>query len=209
MAGVDVSGIVLVGGRSRRMGRDKAAIVVGGRTLVQRAVDALVAAGASEVVLVGAPGTAVPAVIAPVPVLEAHDSTEYDGPLRGITTGIECAHGSVCLVVGCDMPFLRPQLLALLAQRAIESGRPVLPIHQRQPEGLCSAWPRSILGALAGELEAGSRAVGNTAERLGALLLEPADYAVADPEGESFTNINTPDELAAIELTDADGAARG
>jgi len=202
-----LSGIVLVGGRSRRMGRDKATLEVGGRTLVQRAVDALVAAGVTEVVLVGAPDRAVPEVTSSVPVLEAHDSTEHDGPLQGIVAGLECVRGEVAVVVGCDMPFLRPELLALLARRAAEARRPVLPLHGRLPEGLCSAWPRSALGALRARLEAGERAVATTAERLGALLLAPAEYAAADPEGTSFTNVNTPEEFAAIQSIHSGSAA--
>ncbi len=204
-AGGSVSGIVLVGGRSQRMGRDKATLEVGGRTLVQRAVDALVAAGAIEVVLVGAPHGVLPEVTSTVAVLEARDSTAHDGPLQGIVAGLEQVRGAVAVVVGCDMPFLRPALLALLARRAAEAGRPVLPLHGRQPEGLCSAWPRSSLDALRARLEAGERAVASTAERLGAVLLEPAEYAAADPEGVSFTNVNTPEEFAAIQSTTSGG----
>lgn len=204
-----LSGIVLVGGRSRRMGRDKATLVIGGRTLVQRAVDALVAARVSEIVLVGAPDSAIPEVASPVPVIEARDATENEGPLRGVVTGLERARGDVCLVVGCDMPFVRPELLAILGSRAGETGRPVLPLHDGLPEGLCSAWPASALVALRARLDDGERALGNTAERLGALLLDPTEYAAADPSGESFTNVNTPEEFAAIESTREGDAAQG
>ncbi len=181
------------------MGRDKATLVIGGRTLVQRAVDALVAAGVSEVVLVGAPSNPLPTVSAPVPVIEARDATEHDGPLRGIVAGLEAAHGEVCLIVGCDMPLLRPELLDLLATYAMETDLPVLPRHAGQPEGLCSAWPRSTLEPLRARLEAGERAVGSTAAELGARFLDPLEYASVDATGESFTNINTPEEFAAME----------
>ncbi len=199
-----VRGIVLVGGRSRRMGRDKATLEVDGRTMVQRAVDALVAAGVSEIVLVGPPSGDLPPVAAAVPVEQHRDEVEGEGPLRGILAGLaglaglQGAPSAVAVVVGCDMPYLQPPLLALLARRAVEASRPVLPRHRGQPEGLCSAWPAVAAEGIRARLAAGDRAVVTVAEALDAVYLDPDDYAEADPTGRSFINVNTPDDLAAL-----------
>jgi molybdopterin-guanine dinucleotide biosynthesis protein A len=193
---MDVTGIVLAGGRSSRMGQDKAALVLAGRTLLQRAVDALVAAGASEIVLVGAPGRPLTDVDAPVPVRLTRDAVEGDGPLRGILAGLEAARAEVAIVVGCDMPYLQPALLALLARHARAGARLVVPLHDGRPEGLCSAWRRDAVEAVRAHLAAGDRAVMSVATDLEAVRLPPEAYAGADADGRSFVNVNTPDELA-------------
>lgn len=192
-----VTGIVLAGGRSRRMGRDKAALVLDGRTLLQRAADALVAAGARELVLVGAPGRPLPSVEVPVPVLITHDPVEGQGPLQGILAGLESTPSPVALVVGCDMPYLEPGLLALLANRALDGRRLVVPLHNGRPEGLCSAWRSDAVAVVRAHLEAGDRAVMSVAEDLDALRLPPEAYAAVDPTGRSFANVNTPEDLTA------------
>lgn len=192
---MDVSGIVLAGGRSSRMGSDKAALLFEGRTLLQRAVDALDAAGVSEIVLVGAPGRALPAVSAVVPIRHTTDPVEGEGPLQGILAGLEVAHYEVAVVVGCDMPRLEPALLTLLAQHALDGARMVVPLHNGRPEGLCCAWRTDAVEVVRAHLAAGDRAVMSVAADLRALRLAPENYAEADPSGRSFVNVNTPDEL--------------
>ncbi len=195
---MDVTGIVLAGGRSSRMGSDKATLVVEGRTLLQRAVDALEAAGVREVVLVGAPGRALPEVTTTLPLRHTTDPVEGEGPLQGILAGLEAASCEVALVVGCDMPYLEPALLTLLADRALDGARLVVPLHDGRPEGLCSAWRRDAIEVVRAHLAAGDRAVMSVAGDLHALRLTPEEYAAADPTSRSFVNVNTPEELARL-----------
>lgn len=191
----DVTGIVLAGGRSTRMGREKSTLILGGRTLLQRAVDALVAARVSEIVVVGAPGRTLPTIDAPVPVRRTDDAVEGEGPLQGILAGLEVARSPVSVVVGCDMPFLAPGLLALLARRATQGANLVVPLHDGRPQGLCSAWRRDAIEVIRAHLAAGDRAVMSVEHDLEALLLPPDAYAEHDSEGRSFVNLNTSEEL--------------
>lgn len=195
-----VTGIVLAGGRSSRMGSDKAALLLEGRTLLQLAADALVASGVRELVLVGAPGRPLPGIEVPVPVLVTQDPVEGEGPLQGILAGLECAPSPVALVVGCDMPYLEPRLLALLASQALEGRRLVVPLHHGRPEGLCSAWRTDAIEVVRAHLEAGDRAVMSVAADLDALRLPPEAYAACDPTGRSFANLNTPDDLTSASV---------
>ena len=105
-----VAGIVLAGGGSRRMGADKCAIELGGRTLVQRAVDALDAV-ADEVVTVTAPGRPPPLVHSSGSLYHAVDSIADGGPLVAILAGLEATSAPVAVAVACDLPFVRPELL--------------------------------------------------------------------------------------------------
>jgi molybdopterin-guanine dinucleotide biosynthesis protein A len=198
-----VTGIVLAGGRSSRMGQDKAALVLDGRTLLQHACDAL-AAAADEIVIVGSPGRPLPAVSAAVPVRRVDDAVEGEGPLAGIAAGLAAAHGEVAAVVGCDMPHLAPALLRLLAEQALAGARLVVPLHHGRPEGLCSAWRVDALPVVQAHLAAGDRAVLSVEGDLDGVRLAPEAYRDADPEGLSFVNMNTPEELRAeIEAREA------
>ncbi|MEZ4502039.1 MAG: molybdenum cofactor guanylyltransferase [Dehalococcoidia bacterium] len=187
--------IVLAGGRSSRMGIDKAALVVEGRTLLQRAIDA-VSQVVEEVVVVGAPGGALPEVEASIPLRRVDDTVEGEGPLAGISAGLAAIEAPVTLVVGCDMPWLQPALLELLLARVEAGARLVVPLSDGRPEGLCSAWRVDALPVVRAHFEAGDRRVMSVAGDLEAVRLKPGDYAEADPDGRSFRNLNTPDEFA-------------
>jgi molybdopterin-guanine dinucleotide biosynthesis protein A len=121
-----VVGIVLAGGRSRRFGSDKLAADLDGRPLLHHAIDAI-AAVADHVILVLAPGSAVPALPPSVDgrLTVARDRVDDAGPLAGLVAGLQAVgagrDGSpgeqdLALVVGGDMPTLDPVVLNLLIE---------------------------------------------------------------------------------------------
>ncbi len=191
-----VTGIILAGGRSTRMGRDKASLDLAGRTLLQRTVTVL-AAAVDEIVLVHAPGQSLPPVDAACPVRLAADPTEGEGPLVGMATGLEAARAPIAIVVGVDMPFLQPDLLRLLAAGVADGARWVLPIEQGRPQPLCSAFARNALPVLRAHIEAGDRAPMTVATDLGMTRLEEDAWRAADPDGLSFIDVDTPEDFAA------------
>ncbi|MSQ42050.1 MAG: molybdenum cofactor guanylyltransferase [Dehalococcoidia bacterium] len=191
-----VTGIVLAGGRSSHMGRDKASLALDGRTLLQRTVDAL-AQVAQEIVVVRAPVRALPSLQCALPLHEVEDAVEGEGPLLGIAAGLRAASAPVALIVGCDMPFLRPALLRLLAARAAAGARFVLPSYDGRPQPLCSALRRDALAVVDAHIAAGDRAILAIAQDIDAALVLPEQWAVADPDGRSFQNVNTPEEFEA------------
>lgn len=195
----DVAGAVLVGGASARMGRDKAALEVGGvasATRVARTLAALV----EDVVLVGGdPPADAPGRRAPDP----------PGPrcaLRGLVGALDaCAAGRV-LVVATDLPFVSPDLL--LALVAWPEADAVVPRPADGVQPLCALYRR------AAALDAARRALADGRLALHALLddletryLDGADLAAVDPDGRALLNLNTPEDLARAErgLTPTDG----
>src|SRR2546423_7165072 len=96
----DVEGFILVGGASRRMGTDKAALVIDGRTSLQRVANAL-AAVASPVTLVGARHEYDGVTLQNVP-----DVHEKWGALGGIHSALANAERDWALIVACDLPFV-------------------------------------------------------------------------------------------------------
>ena len=194
------TGILLAGGRSRRMGHDKASMILDGQSLLQRAVTAL-ATVVDEIVVVRAPGAVLPAIDAPCPLLHVDDPVEGEGPLVGIARGLEVARAPLAIVVGVDMPFLQPALLRLLVERLsadIESSvRWVLPIADERAQPLCSAMARDALAILRARIEAGDRAPMAVADVLHATRLAEEDWRAADPDGLSFLDVDTPEDVAA------------
>ena len=201
MAEPDVTAIVLCGGRSSRMGRDKASIEFEGVTLLQRTVTAA-AEVASEVVLVRAPGQVLPSVSASCPIVTVEDAVAGEGPLYGMATGLAAAHGAHCLLLGVDMPFLQPALLQLLVEmlRSGDGARWVLPIAEERPQPLCSAMARDALPVLHAHIEAGDRAPMAVAADLGMLRLSEDVWRAADPRGLSFVDVDTPEALEAARV---------
>jgi molybdopterin-guanine dinucleotide biosynthesis protein A len=189
----EVAAVILAGGRSTRMGQDKASLVLGGRTLLQRAVDA-VSVVATEVVVVLRPGAPPPEVEGLTEVRFVEDEAPNEGPLVGIVSGLACAQAPVVLIVACDQPFVRPELLRLLAERAREHIA-VVPFVDGLPQPMCSAVRFEALPVLREFVASGSRAANALADLPGALRLERDGWGEADVEGRSFIGVNTPEEF--------------
>jgi molybdopterin-guanine dinucleotide biosynthesis protein A len=119
------SAVVLAGGRSRRMGRPKALLDLGGEPLVRR-VARLALAPCDELVVVapaaagrsGSELAALEAAVAGLAARIAHDAAPDLGPVAGLAAGLAAARGEHALVVACDSPFLAPRLLAGLLDLA-------------------------------------------------------------------------------------------
>ena len=135
------------------MGSDKCALEVGGRTLIQRVVDALDEV-ACEIVVVHAPGQPPPEVRSRLPIRHVADPIEDAGPLVAIAEGLEAASAPVAIAVGCDAPQLQPALLRLLGEWADAGTRLVAPLHKGVPQWLCAAWRRDALPTLRERIEA-------------------------------------------------------
>ncbi|MCA9510742.1 MAG: molybdenum cofactor guanylyltransferase [Myxococcota bacterium] len=191
----NVAGAVLVGGASRRFGRDKARAEVGGiamATRLARLLDDLF----EEVVLVGgdppddAPGRRVPDPEAPGDARSA---------LRGIVGALEAARAERVVVLATDLPRMRVELvLALAAWPPCDAV--VVRDALGRPEPLCGAWARDAVLPAARELLA--RGEYRLTALLGAIdahYLEGADLAAVDPDGVALANVNTAGDLAALE----------
>lgn len=194
----DVTGIVLTGGRSSRMGTDKASLVLGGSTLIQRAVAALEAV-ADEIVIVRAPGQSLPLVRTAGSLTVLADPVEGAGPLEGIATGLTAASAPVAVIVGVDHPFLRPELLRLLVQRVHAGAKWALPESDGYPQPLCSAIARDALVDLQASVAAGDRSPISVSHALGAERIRDAVWRAVDPEGLSFFDVDTPEDFEAAQ----------
>jgi molybdopterin-guanine dinucleotide biosynthesis protein A len=176
----DPDGIVLAGGAGRRLGGPKAAVRLGGLTLVERAV-ATLAARCRRVVVVTRPGVPLPPLA--VPVVE-----DIPGPacaLRALATGLGALDAEEVLVLACDLPLAGPVLDALLAA---PGGTAVAGAAGGDPQPLCARYPRAeALAAAERLLASGALAARGLLGALGARLV--------DAEGPALLNVNAPADL--------------
>lgn len=192
MSGV-VLGAVLAGGRGRRVGGEKTSLELGGRTLLNRSVDALRFVGL-DVVLVLRAGQAVPPVPGQSQVLR--DVAQDAGPLGGLHALLGWMPGEWVLVVPCDQPFLRPELLTGLLEQPRKGVEAIIgrPVDLAEP--LPGLYHRSCLQAADDALGRGERSL---RAFLASLRLRevPASFLHRwDPSLLSYMNVNTPKDLA-------------
>lgn len=185
-----LSGLVLAGGHSKRMGRDKASLkLADGRTLLQRQVEMLRAAGAALVQISLRSGSEVKMEGANFVV----DNIAEGGPLAGIAAGLRAAPAGLVMVLAVDMPMITETHLRRLLEMAT-SAQGVVPMLAGKYEPLAAVYP-SALAASAEEWLAGGQSavhawVQSEAEKGSLRLWEaPPDWT------DVFRSWNTPDDL--------------
>jgi len=197
------AGIVLAGGRSSRMGTPKAALEWHGSTLLRRTVGIVARATDGPVVVVRAPGQALPGLPATVEV--ADDPREGLGPVQGLAAGLAAVanRAEAAFVCSTDLPFLHPAFVRRVL-RAVADGADVgLPVARGYPQPLAAAY-RTTLAPVAGRLVAEERlrpaflfeecAVTRLDE---AALRDDPILAALDPDLDSVVNVNEPGDYQA------------
>jgi len=175
------------------MGRDKAFLELDGRLLIEIVVEQM-ARVCSEVLIVASDGR--PYVGLGVPVVE--DRFRGVGVLGGLYTGLEAATHDVALAVGCDMPFLRPELLRAFV--AWIEGFDVAVLRQGEyVEPLHAAYRRTCLQPLEAAIRAGQQRIVSFFSRVRVRHVTPAEASALDPDLRSFRNVNTPEDWEAVQ----------
>ena len=182
---------VLAGGQSKRMGRDKALIPLDDRPLIAHVIDRC-GACSDDVFVV----TKRPRQLQSLRFRVVVDDYEEQTPLCGIVSALRAAGRPYVFVCACDMPFVSPALIQLLAERA-EGYDAAVPRRNGRAEPSHSMWSADAAERLADAMQAGERAVYRVLERLHVTWVEEDEWRSVDPDGASFVNVNTPDELAA------------
>lgn len=194
-----VAGIILAGGQSRRMGKNKALLPLPGNeqiTFVEHLARMLVAC-CSEVLLVVRDQDATHAYNALPNVCVVLDKTPGHGPLMGLYSGLSEICSSHALVLAVDMPFIQPEMLAFLLAQPL-TDRLLIPVVHAVPQVLCAIYPRSILPVIEERLQQGRRDPRSLLDATSVTYIDEARLCEIDPQLRSFININTPEELRSL-----------
>lgn len=189
-----VTAAVLAGGRSLRMGTDKALLPFEGELLISRVVQ--VAAGVCEhvVVVTNRPEALADAGLAPeVPILQ--DEIAFRGPLGGLVTALKNAPDDWVLAVAADMPWLSTDVIRALWD-ARDGAQAVVPVGAKGPEPLLALYHRDCAPYAQRVLDSGRRRVVAMLSSLKVVEVDIETLRTVDPDLRSLVNINTPEELA-------------
>jgi molybdopterin-guanine dinucleotide biosynthesis protein A len=184
-----LTGVILAGGQSRRMGRNKALLPFGESTVIEVIVARLRDACGDNLLLVtNTPGDYRRLGIPMVP-----DALPSGQSLVGIYTGVARA-GGPAFVCGCDMPFLSPPLIRYMA--ALAPGVDVvIPRHDGEFEPLHAIYTPACLEPIRRCVERQGRSI-DIVHEVRARVVEASEVRRFDPDLRSFLNVNTPEEYA-------------
>lgn len=194
----NVSGAVLIGGASSRMGSDKAHCQIDGVAFSTQ-IAQLMARFFVDVLLVGGNPPA------DAPGRHVADAEGPQSSLRGLVSALEGARADRVLVVATDMPLVSADLL--LALTAWPEHDVVVPRADGHQHPLCAIYRREPALAVAREqLAAGELRLRGVLDRLDTVFFEADDLLAIDPHALALSNVNTPQELAELQArTSTDG----
>jgi len=187
-----MSGALLAGGKSRRMGTDKRGIVFNGQTLVTRVLTVLESLFTEVLIVLAEDDLSVTTSVGRV----VTDLIPHCATAGGLFTGLSCAKNDVVFVVACDMPFLKPEVITHMASQVkgvditvanLTTG--IQPLH--------GFYRKSCLPVLERMIHAKDLTVQHLLDdsTLSIRVLEEGELTALDPHLLSFMNVNTPADL--------------
>jgi molybdopterin-guanine dinucleotide biosynthesis protein A len=187
-----VGGLVLCGGRARRMGSDKAWLPFGAEYLLQRVVrvvkeiagPVVVAARQDQVLPLLSPGVAL-----------VRDEYENVGPLAGLSAGLAALEGScdTAIVVACDHPLITAGFLRSLVRSLRRDDSAIVPVDADRHYPLLAAYRVSVRRYVDANIEAGRYRVIEFLNDCGATRIDTADLCDDVTDQGVFMNINEPE----------------
>ena len=189
----DCTAIILAGGESQRMGCDKATLVLGEHSLLQRVI-AIVQPIFPQVLV------SVRRHRPDIDLRQICDTQADAGPLAGLCAGLEQSTTPWVFAVATDMPFVQAALIEHLARQRFGSQdcQAVIPVVAGHPQPLAAFYAVSALAViqdlLAGD---GKRSLRAALERLNVCYVDESELRAADPGLRSFFDLDTPDDVAA------------
>ena len=187
----DVTGVLLAGGKSRRMGADKRFLAVGNRPLLERSCSVLSQIFERVCIVIAQDG---PLLEAPIPVVR--DLIPSSGSLGGMYTGLHQAATPHIFLAACDMPFIHADLVQYMVDQKDDVDI-VLAYWNGRPQPTHAVYSRNCLSVVEGLIRSGDL-------KLQRLLATPTlrvrqitedEIRKIDPDGRSFLNVNAPSDL--------------
>jgi molybdenum cofactor guanylyltransferase len=185
----DCTAIILAGGDSQRMGRDKASLLLGEQTLLQRVIATMQQVFPRVIVSVRQPR---PGIDLP----QVCDKQLNAGPLSGLAASLGHVTTPWAFVVACDMPFVEPAMVELLGNYRSQY-QAVVPVVHGHPQPLTAFYASSCMGKIRANLAVGGKnSLRAVLEQLQVRYVEETELLEADPALRSFFDLDTPQDVA-------------
>jgi len=188
----DITGIILCGGKSIRMGVNKAFIQIEGVPIITRIYD-LFKALFREVIIV----TNEKDLFSDFDSKICSDLIPGKGALGGLYTGILSSSFQYCFCVACDMPFIQKPLVQYLIEN-IDDADVVVPQTKDGLEPLHAIYSKNCVKPIRKMIDEGKSKIVDIYDQVKVKIVDEKDFLRFDPGGESFINVNTPEELRSI-----------
>src|ERR671923_2138423 len=185
---VSVTGVILAGGKSRRMGRDKAFLPFGNGLLIGRVIE-VVQRVTADVILI----TNTPEQYQRFGLPMFADVIAEAGSLGGIYTGLVSTKTPYSLCLACDMPFVKPAFLRFLCETAAEADV-VIPRNAEDFQPLCAVYSQVCREPIRQKIEASRLKITGFFDQVRVRIIEGELLARYDPHDIMFFNANTPEE---------------
>lgn len=197
--------IILVGGKSQRMGRSKALLPFGSELMIERILR-LVGGLVEHRFVVAAADQDLP--VLPADVMVARDVRSGRGPLEGLSAGLELGApwADQFFVCGCDTPFVRPELIEWMFQRMSPDDDAVVPREDDRLHPLLAVYHRRVLPTVGPLLESNELRLTRLLEQIATRVVDVEELRSVDDDLVSFRNLNSPEdyETALRELQQRD-----
>jgi len=190
-----LTAIILAGGKSSRIGvdQDKAILELNGKRLIDIVISKLKHIVGDNIIIVGPPEK-YPSYKQVVP-----DLFKQKGLLVGLYSGLKASASKYNLVVGCDMPFLKPELLQYMGDK-IDSSDIIIPNYSRgYVEPLCAIYSKDCLEVIKKNIKDGVLSIRRIFPYLKIKYIEEKEIKRFDPELNSFFNINYKEDFIRAE----------
>lgn len=185
-----VCGIVLAGGKGRRIGGRKAFIRLGGETLIERVCNTLKGVF-SEVVIVADEVSP----FSPLSYQVIPDRLSALGPMGGLETALRAVSEKHLFVVACDMPKLNPKVIRVMLS-FFDAYDLVIPRISGRLHPLHAIYAPACLPVIEKRIQEKNFSLSALPEHLNSLFFQEAKFRKLDPQLQSLMNINTPEDLA-------------
>lgn len=183
-----LSAIVLAGGRSRRMGRDKALLRLGGQTQLERTIR-VVREITAQVIVVGRED------IPDVPAVQ--DIRRGIGPLGGLLTGLSATGCRYAVAVGVDHPYLKAEVLRHLAGLC-PGFDAVVPVSAGRLHTTHAVYAAGTVAIIDEQIARGEYSIRSLLARLNVRWVREEEVAQIEGAAASLRNVNTPEEWSAV-----------
>jgi len=188
----DAGAIVLVGGRSSRMGQPKAALDFGGMPLLTRIVIEL-KWWFDEIVIVAAPKSEVLPRIEISGLKIVHDESAFAGPLDALRRGLNALDHDIAFACSCDLPMLNSDVAADLVAM-LDDFDAVMPEVGGKLQPLHAVYRKTCANSIAALEESGEKRLTANANAINARKVGEEELRKIDPQLSSFFNVNTPED---------------
>ncbi len=190
---MDISCIVLAGGKGLRLGHNKVLEPIGDGSLLQRVINSI-SSFKSEIIIVTASGQSLPQLAEHPGLRIVTDIYPGKGSLGGLYTGLTASNSFYNLVVACDMPFLNQALLCYMVQLSVGFDA-VVPRLGSMVEPLHAVYSRGCLATVERLLKQDNLKVRDILPLIRVRYVETEEIDMFDPEHLSIFNINTEGDL--------------